>query len=291
MSDKRIAENVTGLRATGGHRTLTFGLLSVDVGLTPLHETRKRVSAKLIAPDGQSVSQRYQAADGTLYERSELNKAYPINGGYVELTDGELDQLKLDGSGNVELTNRIPAGELPYEYVEKTMEVFPTNSTSLERYKLLETLLRDKGWALIGKTVDHGTTKALAIRWSPITATLVAHVLTYDATIRWANVNKITEAVAKASDPSDEMLAMAEQLFSVMEDGFDFTSITDEYGEALEAAVQAKAQGVEFTPAQDDKPVPAAGDLLEALKASVAAAQPKAEKPKAKSTKKKAGVS
>jgi len=283
MSDKRLAENVTGLRATGGHRTLTFGLLSIDVGMTPLTDTKARISGKLVAPNGSSVSQRYVDAEGNLYERRELGKAFPYNGVNVELDDGELDQLKLDGNGTVELTNRIAEGELPYEYVEKTHEVFPTNKVSLERYKLLETLLRSKGWALIGKCVDHGTTKALAIRWSPITETLVAHVLTYDANIRWKNVEAITKVTENAAAPSDEMLAVAEQVFSTMPEGFDFDTITDEYGEALEAFVAAKAAGIEPTPASD-KPTPAAGDLLEALKASVEATAkpaPKA-KPKAK---------
>ena len=278
-------QNLTGLRATGGHRTLRFGLLSVDVGLVPLLEGKKRISGKLTAPNGSSVSQRYIDAEGTLYERSELHTEYPVNGGMVELTDGELDALKQSGDDSVELVSRVAASEVPAEYIEKTALVFPTDTASGERYKLLADLLRTKGWALIGKAVDHGTTKAFAIIWSDTTETLVAHTLNYDANVRWGNVETVRQTLDQLPEPSDEMMGLAETMFQALPEGYDFGSLEDEYGIALEQAIQDKAKGIEPKPASD-KPVPAAGDLLEALKASVEAAD-KRKAAKKTTTKKK----
>lgn len=287
-------QNLTGLRATGGHRTLRFGLLSVDVGLVPLLDGQKRVKGSLIAPNGSSVQQRYIDADGTLYERSDLHTGYKVNGGVVELTDSDLDALKLDGDDSVELVSRVADSDVPAEYIEKTALVFPTDTASGERYKLLADLLRTKGWALIGKAVDHGTTKAFAIRWSDTTETLVAHTLNYDANVRWGNVEKVRQTLDHLPEPSNEMMDLAEQMFAALPEGYDFASLEDEYGIALEQAVQAKAQGITPAPRETVPQSIGGGDLMEALKRSVEASnadKPKAKpKAKAKSTKGKNGV-
>ena len=80
-----------GLRATSGKRTLAFGLVRVGVGMAPLMESEKRISAKMLDPTLLTpVKQKWENADGDLVDRSELVKGYEVaGGGYVVLADGE----------------------------------------------------------------------------------------------------------------------------------------------------------------------------------------------------------
>ena len=256
-----------GLRATSGKRTLAFGLVRVGVGMAPLMESEKRISAKMLDPDLLTpVKQKWENADGELVERSDLVKGYEVaGGGYVVLDEGEVPTPP--GTDAIDLIANVDVSEVPSEYVEKSYLIWPDLGQE-DSYAVLTAYMRDKNRAFIGTTTDAGTTKAFAVKYSDVTRTLVAELLSYEANVRWNSVEAVTSFMAEVDEPSDEYVQAAGSIFDGLPNTFDWSSITDTYGEALAEAVASKAATgtVQVTAAA---PAPNGADLMAALKATV----------------------
>ena len=257
-----------GLRATSGKRTLAFGLVRVGVGMAPLMESEKRISAKMLDPTLLTpVKQKWENADGDLVDRSELVKGYEVaGGGYVVLADGEVPAPP--GTDELALISNVDVSEVPSEYVEKSYLLWPDQGQH-DSYAVLLAYMRDKSRAFIGTTTDAGTTKAFAVKYSDVTKTLVAELLSYEANVRWNQVEAVTSFMAEVDEPTDEYVAAAGSIFDGLPNTFDWSSITDTYGEALADAVATKA-ATGAVPAAAATAAPAGTpDLMAALKATV----------------------
>ena len=257
-----------GLRATSGKRTLAFGLVRVGVGMAPLMESEKRISAKMLDPVNLApVKQKWEDVNGNIIERAELVKGYEVaGGGYVVLDDGEVPVPP--GTDAIDLIANVDVSEVPSEYVEKSYLIWPDQGQE-DSYAVLTAYMRDKNRAFIGTTTDAGTTKAFAVKYSDVTRTLVAELLSYEANVRWNSVEAVTSFMAEVAEPSDEYVQAAGSIFDGLPNTFDWSSITDTYGEALAEAVATKA-ATGAVPAAA-APAVAAGtpDLMAALKATV----------------------
>ena len=269
-----------GLRATSGKRTLCFGLVRVGVGMSPLMEAEKRLSANLCDPEsGTKVSRVWMVGDKII---DEPVKMYPYGDGYVELSEGELNALKPLNSDMIDLEANVRSSAIPAEQVEKSYLIWPQDATHNDGFAVILAYCRDNDRALIGTTTDNGTTKAFCIRYSDTTGTLVAQLLHYEASVRWSNVEAVAGYMGDLPEPDAALLDMAAQLFDGLPDEFDWSTVTDEYGEALLAAIAEKAStGAVSAPAPVAGDMTAPGGLLAALKASVEAG-PAPEKSKRK---------
>lgn len=268
MARKQTGPKV-GLRATSGKRVLAFGLVRVGVGMSPLMEGETRLSAKMLDPTHLApVKQKWEDATGQLVDRAELVKGYPHGDGFVILEDGEVP--KGVGTDEISLVANVPASDIPKDYVEKSYLIWPDEGQA-EGYALVLAYLRDEHRAFIGKTTDAGTTKAYVVEYSDVTETLVARLLSYEANVRWASVEQVTQFMADVPAPTDEMLQMGEMVFAGLPSDFDWASVTDEYGEALAAAVATKASGGSVSPQAATGVPQGTPDLMAALKASVGA--------------------
>lgn len=280
------------LRASGGHRTLAFGLIRIPVGTMPARESVKRRSATLLH-DGHRVQQVYRDVEtGELIEsRTELEKGFEHNGGYVQLHDSELPDK--DGDGVLELVAAIPASSVDPDRVDKTNLCWPEDTAAAEAYNLVAAYVApevrdmpgDDNTALIAKGRDKGTDKVFVIRWSERFNCLVIDECGYEQYDRLAEAEVIHEGIASLPAPDDKALALAGSLFDSLPTEFDFAEVEDTYAAELDHRVVAKAGGqtIEAAPAVQ-KAAPT--DLMEALRASVEAqgaekATPKRGKAKA----------
>jgi non-homologous end joining protein Ku len=100
--------------------------------------------------------------------------------------------------------------------------------------------------------------------------------------LRWGNVALVSGARSErpASDPA--LVTLATTVFEHLSDTFDLSSVLDDYDARLRMAVDAAAAGKELPKAAKVAETPLV-DLMEALKATVAAAGEK-EKPARKRT-------
>ncbi len=264
----KAATSKIGLRASSGKRTLRFGLVNVGIAMGPALDATNRVSAKQLDPDTLTpLKQQLVNSEGNVVSRDSLVKGYEHDGGYVVLDANEVP--KLDGNDVIELVAAVDTAEIPSEWIARTNLAWPQDSTEDEGYALVSHYLRSYGKALIGTTIDHGSTQVVAIRWSDTYGCVIAQTLAYHAQVRWSSVEAVREGTATIPDPSPEMAKMAASLLDGLESSFAWDEVEDEYGLSLTAAITEKAATGGVTPAAAAAPTTAPSDLMAALAASL----------------------
>ena len=242
MATKRVP-----LRATAGSKTIAYGLVQLKVGMMPALDDGARLRAKLVDPDTHGpVKQQYVNDVGSVVKPA---KAYPCGTTLVTLDETVTEALKQLSDGVIHLEANV--GTVPAEWIEKTYLVWPQDDTHEAAYKLLSNYLHESDRVMVGRTVSGGTTKAFALRWSELYGQMVAQTLSYHARVRWDEAELVRHAVGEMAEPQAAMQTMADQVFASLPETFDWESVRDEYGEALEAAVNAAAKGGEVTTVAD----------------------------------------
>lgn len=270
----------TGLpmpRASGS-LTISYGLVNVSVKYAPIVETSNgRLSGKFVDPDTRlPVTQQYVNEKGKKVEKV---TGYPHGDGFVVLADGDAQGLKAERDGRLELAAMVEPDAVDAILFDKSHIVWPERGHE-SGYDVICAVLAQTGKLLVG-TTTFDATRAIVLRYAH--GCLLAHVCRYDTLIRWGNKNLVSIARAERPDPDDALIDMALQVFSTLDEEFDFSSVEDDYDARLRAAVEAATAGKPVPKAPEVEELPIS-DLMEALKATVAAnAKPKAEKkPRAK---------
>jgi DNA end-binding protein Ku len=272
----------------GSNLTISYGLVNVDVKYAPIVDPKgNRVSGKYLDPDTLGpVTQQYVNEKGQPVEKV---TGYPYEDGFVVLSPGDVQALKSERDGRCELKAFIDPADVDPLYFEKTHILWPSkgNETS---YDVLCEVLASTGRYLVGTAVLDKSTKVVVLRYGQ--GCLFAQVCSYDANVRWNEHRLVTGARGQRGAADAELVNLATQVFDALDDTFDFSGIEDEYDQRLRTAIAAAAAGQPVPTAPSVGPVPAV-DLMEALKASVAAAA-EAKKTKgvtpAKKTRKKAAA-
>lgn len=261
--------------ARGSNLTISFGLVNVDVKYAPIIESKGRVSGKYLDPATLGpVTQQYVNEKGQPVEKV---LGYPHEEGYVVLSEGDLQALKSERDGRLELKAFIEPDEVDSLYFEKTYLVWPAKANETS-YDVLCAVLSSSGRYLVGTVVLDKSTKVVVLRYGQ--GCLLAQVCTYDANVRWNEHRLVTGAIGERGAPDETLVNLAMQVFDALDETFDFASVEDEYDQRLRGAIAAAAAGQPVPTAPKLEPVPAV-DLMEALKASVAAASATKKEPKA----------
>jgi DNA end-binding protein Ku len=272
--------------SSGKNLTISFGLVNVGVKYAPIVDSKKgRVSGKFVDPaDKGPVTQQYVNAAGKAVEKV---TAYPTEGGeMVVLSQGDVQSLKSERDGRLELKAFVePEGVDPL-YFEKTLLVWPAAGQEAS-YDVLCEVLKQSDRYLVGTSVLTTATKVVVLRYTQ--ECLFAHVCNYDDVIRWNEQGLVTGAMGQRPAADDDLVKLATQVFETLDDTFDFASVKDEYDERLRAAIVAKAEGREIV-AETVEPLSPVVDLMAALKASIADAKAAKEPAKKKAPAKKAAV-
>jgi DNA end-binding protein Ku len=265
--------------ARGSKLNVSYGLINVAVKYAPFVRS-ERTSGKYLDPASLGpVTQQY------VNEAGEVVKpvtGYAHGDGFVVLEPADVQSLESERDSRLELKAFAEPDLIDPLYIEKSFLVWPEKGQEAG-YDLLCHVLTETGMVLVGTTVIRKSTKVLVLRYGQ--GCLIAHQCTYDANVTWYDHSLVTKAAGERPAPSAELLEMALQAFSTLPDEFDLSQVSDEYDERLRAAIQAAAEGRPVARAAEESPTPVV-DLMEALKASVAAA---GEPPK-KRTRKKAAA-
>lgn len=262
-----MAKSFKTPRSTGT-RTLTYGLLRCDVGMGPLSDSTSRRSANIcFEKDGVIAKAKQAYTDPATGEVVETIKAYAHGDGFVVVEKDELPKLAADRV--ITLAACVDDSDVPFEFIEKTNLIWPDDDASLPVFALLTESLRDERKALIGTTVDGGTTKTLIVRYSARFETLVCHVAGYVENVRQGNVDLARAAAATAKVPEGAS-AMLRSLLEALGADFDFSSVEDAYAKVLDKVIEAKSDG-RVLKVEETVEEPAAGaDVMAMLEASLA---------------------
>ncbi len=133
--------------------TITFGLVSVPVDLLPANRPR-RVSLRMLAPDGTPLKREYWSAGGKEAVESENTvHAYELDGGkFVEVTDEELEELAPEKTREIDLRLFVDRDELDPVFFERAYFLAPSKGAN-KPYRLLVSAMESTGKAGIATFV------------------------------------------------------------------------------------------------------------------------------------------
>jgi len=251
---------------------IAFGLVSIPVKLFSAAEAHERISFNMIHADcGSRIQQQlFCPKDERTIGRDETVKGYEFSKGqYVLFNEDELKQLEEKATQQIDIVEFLPNSQIDPIYFQKANYVAPDRGGD-RAYALLAKALGQTGrWAL-AKYAARGKQYLVVIR--PVGKGLVMHQLYYPNEIRSMEELDLGEPVIK-----DNELKMAIQLAEMgANEEFHPENYRDEVQERIREQIQRKIDGQEITMSASEEPRAQVIDLMEALKASLGNAKPRA---------------
>jgi DNA end-binding protein Ku len=193
-------------------------------------------------------------------------------GQFVVVEEAELEALeRADDSRAIEVSQFVPLDEVDPVWLDRTYFLVPGAAPAQRRpYKLLMEAMREAGMGGVGRFVRSGRESLCLVRARGDALVLETLFLAEDV----YSQAEIEEAVESTEVKKTE-LGLARQLLDGLAGSFDPGTLTSDYRRDLRAMLEAKLRGEELVvPEPEEEPAPVI-DLMEALKASVAAAKAK----------------
>ena len=271
--------------------SLSFGLVSIPVGLAPATKPAARasdVSFRLLHREcGTPIKQkRYCPTHERDLGPDEIVKGWEVaKGQFVLVEEAELEALtQHDDSRSIEITRFVDAAQVDPIFFDRTYFLVPAQAAAARRpYVLLLNAMGESGMAALGRFIQQGKEKFCLIR--PKGDALALETLYLSADVY--SQAEIEEVVEETAVKTPE-LELARQVIASLAGDFDPADLQSEYRGNLRAMLEAKLAGEELAvpePAAAEEPTI---DLMEALRRSVEEARGKSTAKAAGSPKKKA---
>ena len=258
--------------------TISFGLVSVPVSLYSSSESKANVSFNMLHKKcGSRLKQQYICPkENEVVTRDDTVKGYEFSKDqYVILNPEELKALEEKATGMIDVAEFVPLAKVDREYLEKVYYLAPDKGGE-RAYRLLAAALKETGKAALGQYAARGQQYLVLLR--PLNGVLVMEQLHYADEVRSTSEVTVPEGDVKPAE-----LTLAKQLIEqASSESFEPAKYKDTVRERVLETIQRKVDGQDITA----EAAPAAGtkiiDLMEALKASLAAAKEPAKEPAAK---------
>jgi DNA end-binding protein Ku len=272
--------------------SLSFGLVSIPIGLAPATKPAARqsdVSFRLLHRECATPikQKRWCPTHDREVTQDEIVRGFEVTKGqFVIVEDADLEAIeRSDDSRSIEITRFVPEDSVDPVYFDRTYFLVPASGTAQRRpYVLLLEAMRQTSTAALGRFVRAGRESLCLVRAKDDALALETLFLAEDV----HSQAEISEAVEE-TDVRDTELELARQVIESLAGDFEPSELASEYRHDLKAMLEAKLRGEEIAVPEPAVEAPVI-DLMEALKASVAAAKkrPAEEKPKATRTKSRA---
>jgi DNA end-binding protein Ku len=268
--------------------SISFGLVNIPVGLAPATASSARqsdVSFKLLHREClQPIKQkRWCPVHEIDLAPDEIVRGWEVaKGQFVPIEDSELEALEnYDTSRSIEIRQFVPADEVDPIYFDRTYYLVPAATEAQRRpYALLLEAMQEAQVVGLGSFVLAGKEKLCLIRPKGHAMALETLFLAEDV----KGQEEIDEPVA-ATGVKKEELALAKQIISGLQADFDPQELKSDYRAKLRELLDAKLEGHEPALPEPEAETAPVIDLMEALRASVAASKggkPAAAKPAAR---------
>jgi DNA end-binding protein Ku len=274
--------------------SISFGLVNIPVGLAPATAPAARqsdVSFRMLhrtclTPIKQK---RWCPVHDVEVGPDEIVRGWEVaKGQFVPIEDEELEALEQRGtSRTIDVTRFVKEEEVDPIYFDRTYYLVPAGTEAQRRpYALLLQAMREEGVIGIGSFVLAGKEKLAAVR--PKGDALALETLFVAEDVK--SQEEIDEAI-RATAVRDEELKLAEQLISGLLGPFEpDEELKSEYRASLRELLEAKVEGREVAEPEPEAEETPVIDLMEALRASVAASKSAKKGSKAASGRKPAAA-
>ncbi|MFJ3807914.1 Ku protein [Streptomyces sp. NPDC090073] len=247
---------------------ISFGLVSIPIKLVNATESHAISFRQIHTEDNGRIRYRKVCE---LEERevgqAEIGKAYEdADGTIIPITDEDLSHLPIPTARTIEIVAFVPGDRIDPLQMGSAYYLAAGGAPAAKPYALLREALKRSDKVAVAKFALRGRERLGMLR--VVGEAIVMHGLL------WPDEVRTPEGVAPDTDVTirDKELDLADALMDTLGE-VDLDDLHDEYREALEEVIAAKAAGE----APPEAPAPAAGgqvlDLMAALENSVRAAR------------------
>ena len=231
--------------------SLTFGLVSIPVGLAPATKPAARqsdVSFRLLHRECLTPikQKRWCPKHDREVGPDEIVKGWEAaKGQYVLVEEAELEALEgHDDSRSIEISQFVPVDQVDPIWLDRTYFLVPGATPAQRRpYRLLLEAMRETGTGALGRFVRSGREVLCLVRARGDALVLETLYLTEDV----YSDAEIAEAVG-ATEVKEPELALAHQIIDSLGGVFEPAALTSSYRRDLRALLETKLQGEELPP-------------------------------------------
>ncbi len=248
---------------------ISFGLVTIPVAVYPATEEKSLKFNQLHDEDmGRIRYKRVCSVDGEEVDFEHIVKGYEIEKDrYVILTDDDMDAVPVESSRAIDIQQFVELDEIDPILFKKSYYLVP-DETGAKAYALLRKALAEEKKVGIAKVSFRDKEHLAALRFKDKVFVL--------ETMYWPD--EIRAADFETVDADEKVRAtevdMAKSLIDSLTEPWNPEGFKDEYREALLDIVEKKVAGEPIEAPAEAAPARVV-DLMEALKASVAAAKEK----------------
>ncbi|GHG97173.1 non-homologous end joining protein Ku [Streptomyces lanatus] len=247
---------------------ISFGLVSIPIKVVNATESHSISFRQIHTEDGGRIRYRkFCELEDREVSQAEIGKGYEdADGSIIPITDEDLAQLPLPTAKTIEIVAFVPGDRIDPLQMDAAYYLAASGAPAAKPYTLLREALKRSNKVAIAKFALRGRERLGMLR-------VVGDAIAMHGLL-WPDEVRAPEGVAPDSDVTvrDKELDLADALMDTLGE-VELEDLHDEYREAVEEVIAAKAAG-EAVPAA---PEPAAGgkvlDLMAALESSVRAAK------------------
>ncbi|MGX1547510.1 non-homologous end joining protein Ku [Streptomyces adustus] len=247
---------------------ISFGLVSIPIKLVNATESHSISFRQFHTEDGGRIRYRKICElEDREVPSAEIGKGYEdTDGTIIPITDEDLSHLPIPTARTIEIVAFVPADRIDPLHLESAYYLAASGAPAAKPYTLLREALKRSNKVAIAKFALRGRERLGMLR--VVEDAIALHGLL------WPDEVRAPEGVAPDTEVTvnDKELDLADALMDTLGE-VDIEDLHDEYREALEQVIAAKAAGE----APPESPEPATGgkvlDLMAALEKSVRAAQ------------------
>ncbi|MFF9474847.1 Ku protein [Streptomyces roseolus] len=246
---------------------ISFGLVSIPIKLVNATESRSVSFRQIHVEDGGRIRYRKVCElDGEEVAPAEIGKAYEdADGTMIPITDEDLASLPLPTAKTIEIVAFVPAGDIDPLQMDAAYYLSANGVPAAKPYTLLREALKRSDKVAVAKFALRGRERLGMLR-------VVDDVIAMHGLL-WPDEIRAPEGVAPESPVTvrDAELDLADALMATLGE-VDIGSLHDDYREAVEEMIAAKAAGGEGVAPPEPGEEGGGGqviDLMAALEKSV----------------------
>ncbi|MFG3169767.1 Ku protein [Streptomyces sp. NPDC048200] len=247
---------------------ISFGLVSIPIKLMNATESHSISFRQIHLDDGGRIRYRKVCElEDTEVESSEIGKAYEeADGTLIPITDEDLAALPLPTARTIEIVAFVPADRIDPLQMDTAYYLSANGVPATKPYVLLREALKRSKKVAVAKFALRGRERLGMLR-------VVDDVIAMHGLL-WPDEIRATDDVARDDGVTvrDKELDLADALMDTL-GGVDLDTLHDDYREAVEELITAKAEGHEAPAAPAEKDGGKVLDLMAALEKSVSAAK------------------
>lgn len=252
--------------------SVSFGLVNVPVGLysaTQDHDVHFHQFEK--GTKSRVRNQRVNEKTGDEVDYSDVVKGAELDdGGYVMITQEELESVEPTNSRTIDISDFVEASEIDPIHYQKSYYLAPSDDSAKKAYTLLVKAMDKAERIGVATFVMRGRQYLAAIR--PSGNVLVLETMFFADEVR--DPAKELDQLPTRAKVTDKDLGMAVKLIKAMTSGWDPKNYKDTYTERVQKLIAAKKKDREVVlPDYDEADGAEVVDLLEALQASIKSAK------------------